>query len=180
MLSKTACRGRVCALVFLLFVSGGLFAQTVITGRVINSTDKQPIAGATIQVRDSRLATQSSPDGTFSLQSNKAISTLVITVVGFNPETVDVSGRTALGDIGLRYLNHFFKRRRGYRLHIAEKERPYRSSFRCKCCEYEQGSDRFHFESITRPGAWCGCARYGPARRRTAGANSGYQSFRKQ
>ena len=101
MLSKTACRGRVCALVFLLFVSGGLFAQTVITGRVINSTDKQPIAGATIQVRDSRLATQSSPDGTFSLQSNKAISTLVITVVGFNPETVDVSGRTALGDIGL-------------------------------------------------------------------------------
>jgi TonB-linked SusC/RagA family outer membrane protein len=101
MLSKTACRGRACALVFLLFVSGGLFAQTVITGRVINNTDKQPVAGATIQVKGSKVATQSGTDGTFTLTSNKAVSAVVITVVGFNPETVDVSGRTVLGDIGL-------------------------------------------------------------------------------
>jgi TonB-linked SusC/RagA family outer membrane protein len=101
MLLTTACRARAYALVFLLFISGGLFAQTVITGRVINNADKQPVAGATVQVKGSKVATQSGTDGTFTLTSNKAVSTLVITVVGFNPETVDVSGRAVLGDIGL-------------------------------------------------------------------------------
>jgi TonB-linked SusC/RagA family outer membrane protein len=101
MLSKTACRARAYALVFLLFISSGLFAQTVITGRVINSLDNQPIPGATIQVKGAKVATQSGTDGTFSLSSNKAVTTLVITVVGYNPETVDVSGKTVLGDIGL-------------------------------------------------------------------------------
>jgi hypothetical protein len=37
---------------FLLFLSLSLFAQTSITGPVLGNTDKQPIVGATVQVKE--------------------------------------------------------------------------------------------------------------------------------
>src|ERR1700680_1064412 len=85
---------------FLLF-SCCLFAQKTVTGKVSSNADKQPIAGATIQVKGTKIATQSNLDGTFSVSSPKDIGVLVITVVGFEPVQIPVSGRQSIGEIGM-------------------------------------------------------------------------------
>ena len=101
MLTRLACLKRIPALCLLLFFSQGLFAQSVITGRVINKSDNTPVQGATVQVQGSKLATQTGTDGTFTLTSSNAIKAVIITVVGYNPETVSIDGRSALGDIAV-------------------------------------------------------------------------------
>ena len=67
---------------FLLFLSLSLFAQTSITGRVLSSTDKNPIVGATVQVKGGKSATLTGSDGTFTITSSQKVSALVITIVG--------------------------------------------------------------------------------------------------
>jgi len=99
--SKTNVLARCCSIgVFLLF-SCCLFAQKTVTGKVSSNADKQPIAGATIQVKGTKIATQSNSDGTFSVSSPRDIGVLVITVVGFEPVQIPVSGRQSIGEIGL-------------------------------------------------------------------------------
>jgi TonB-dependent starch-binding outer membrane protein SusC len=85
---------------FLLFLSLSLFAQTSITGRVLSSTDKQPVVGATVQVKGGKSATLTGSDGTFTINSTQKVSSLVITIVGFESVTVPVSGNN-VGDIML-------------------------------------------------------------------------------
>ncbi len=85
---------------FLLFLSLSLFAQTSITGRVLSSTDKKPVVGATVQVKGGKSATLTGSDGTFTINSSQKVSALVITIVGFEAVTVPVTG-TSVGDIML-------------------------------------------------------------------------------
>jgi TonB-dependent starch-binding outer membrane protein SusC len=85
----------------LLFVSFSLFAQGPVTGRVISNADQQPISGATVQIKGTKLGTQTGTDGSFSITTPRANSTLVITVVGFEPLQIPLGGQTALGDIVL-------------------------------------------------------------------------------
>ncbi len=82
----------------------GLFsasAQKTVTGRVINSGDKQPIAGATVQVRSTGIATQTDNNGTFSVRVPADSNALIITVVGYEQLDVPTTGKTSIGDIGL-------------------------------------------------------------------------------
>jgi len=106
--SKTngACKGYVLSVIALLF-SFSLFAQTSITGRVIGKTDNQPVLGATVQIKGSKIATSTGPDGTFTLklQANNANPTLVVTAIGFEAIQVPVAGRTSLGDLALTQSN---------------------------------------------------------------------------
>ena len=82
-----------CFLLLLLSVCGSLFAQNRITGRVTNQTDNQPIAGATVQQKGSTNATQTASDGSFTLAA-PGNATLIISVVGYIPQEVSVSGRS--------------------------------------------------------------------------------------
>jgi len=82
----------------LLFLSVSLFAQTTITGRVLGNTDKQPIVGATVQVKGGKSATLTGSDGSFSITSSQKVSALVITIVGYEPLTVPVKGNS-VGDV---------------------------------------------------------------------------------
>lgn len=82
---------------FLLFLSLSLFAQTSVTGRVLN-TEKQPVVGATVQAKGGKSATLTGSDGTFSLTSSQKVSALLITIVGFESLTVPVRGNS-VGDI---------------------------------------------------------------------------------
>ena len=84
----------------LLFLSVSLFAQTTITGRVLGNTDKQPIVGATVQVKGGKSATLTGSDGSFSITSSQKVSALVITIVGYEPLTVPVKGNS-VGDVFL-------------------------------------------------------------------------------
>lgn len=73
-----------------------------ITGRVLD--DKQePVAGATVQLKGSTLATTTRADGTFSLQAPEAKGVLVISYVGYEQTEVAITG-TSL-QVTLKLLN---------------------------------------------------------------------------
>ncbi|HTQ65982.1 MAG TPA: carboxypeptidase-like regulatory domain-containing protein, partial [Puia sp.] len=84
-----------------MLLSSSLLAQKTVTGRVISNADKQPIVGATVQVKGTKVATQTGADGTFSITSSKEIGTIIITVVGFESLQIPVSGRPTVGDVVL-------------------------------------------------------------------------------
>ena len=74
-------------------------AQRAVTGRVINRTDNQPVPGATIQVKGSKVLAQSGADGTFTINLPNSNGTLVITGVGFQNLELAVTAGTPAGDI---------------------------------------------------------------------------------
>lgn len=104
MLFKTNSILRVCVLVCLALSSTSLFAQKKITGKVISGTDKQPLNGATVQVKGSKAATQTAADGSFAIDAGDN-STLIISSVGFDKQEVPVAGRSLLGEITLAASN---------------------------------------------------------------------------
>ncbi len=97
---KTNTLLKVCLLACLSLLSFNLFAQKTVTGRIIGNTDKQPVVGATVQVKGTKFATQTGADGSFSIPV-KENSTLVISSVGFERQEFPVAGRSTLGDIAL-------------------------------------------------------------------------------
>ncbi len=96
---KTSVLASCCCTALLLLFSCSLFAQKTVSGRVISNADKQPIAGATVQVKGTKIATQTGSDGTFTISSAKEIETLIITVVGFEPLQIPAAGRSSIGDV---------------------------------------------------------------------------------
>lgn len=97
---------RATALVILLFFTIEVFSQKIITGRVLGSTDKQPLAGATIEakgtaIKGTAIATQTKPDGTFSINLPTETKTLQISAIGFETQQLTLGGQTTLGDITL-------------------------------------------------------------------------------
>src|SRR5580692_9313465 len=99
---KTKGRGKSACLVMLfLLLTGYMYAQNPVTGKVINKTDNTPVPGATVQVKGSKVLTQSGADGTFSIQLPNATGTLVITAVGFANLEVPVTAGTPAGDVAL-------------------------------------------------------------------------------
>jgi TonB-linked SusC/RagA family outer membrane protein len=98
---KTSGLTRVYLVLALLLLSSSLFAQETVTGKVIGSSDKQPVPFATVQVKGERGATQTATDGTFSIRMAKSSGTLVISAVGFEALQVPVNGNAALGVLTL-------------------------------------------------------------------------------
>ncbi len=87
--------------ILLLLFSGHVFAQNPVTGKVINKTDNSPVPGATVQVKGTKVLTQTGTDGSFSIQLRKATATLAISAVGFASLEVPVTAGTPAGDISL-------------------------------------------------------------------------------
>ncbi|MES1161114.1 MAG: carboxypeptidase-like regulatory domain-containing protein, partial [Bacteroidota bacterium] len=101
---KTNARIRACLFLCLFFSSHLLFAQKKITGKVISNADKQPVLGATVEVKGKSTATQTTADGTFTIEAADN-STLVITSIGFLKQEVPVAGRSSIGEISLTVTN---------------------------------------------------------------------------
>ena len=97
---KTSSLLRVCLLACLVFASFNLFAQKKVSGKIISNADKQPVIGATVQVKGARGATQTGADGTFVIDAGET-ATLVISSIGFNKLEYPIAGRSALGEITL-------------------------------------------------------------------------------
>ncbi len=75
----------------LLFSVQFLWAQTKITGRVVDDKTGQPVSGATISVRNNtNLSTVSAEDGSFSLSAPQN-ARLIISYVGYKPTEVAAS-----------------------------------------------------------------------------------------
>lgn len=82
-----------CFLLLLLSAGNSLFAQNRIKGRVVNQADNQPIVGATVQQKGTSNTTSTGNDGSFAITA-PGNSTLVISVVGYTPQEVNVNGRS--------------------------------------------------------------------------------------
>lgn len=94
-------RGKFIALL-LCFTIYGAYAQRTITGKVVNSGDRQPVPGATVQVRNTGTATQTGNDGAFSIRVPADSSILLISVVGYEQLEVPTTGKTSLGEVGIK------------------------------------------------------------------------------
>jgi TonB-dependent SusC/RagA subfamily outer membrane receptor len=73
--------GKLSLLTLCLLVSFSVWSQRTIRGKVIDANGT-PLSGVTVTVRGTNTATQTNPDGTFSISAPQG-STLVFTSVGF-------------------------------------------------------------------------------------------------
>jgi TonB-linked SusC/RagA family outer membrane protein len=73
-----------------LCVCHTLLAQVTVTGKVTDAKDGLPIAGATVSIKNSNLATVTRNDGSFSI-STPANATLIVSFIGYNSVEVPAS-----------------------------------------------------------------------------------------
>ncbi|MDN3659259.1 SusC/RagA family TonB-linked outer membrane protein [Ferruginibacter paludis] len=76
-----------------LLLSAAAMAQSVVTGKITDSKDGSPVAGATVTVKGTQRSTQTAADGTYKLTVADG-STLVFTSVGFGRQEIAVNGAT--------------------------------------------------------------------------------------
>lgn len=88
-------------LLFLLaFTSSQLFAQSQITGKLLDSQTKEPLIGATVTIKGTTTAASASLTGSFKITiPAPGTAVLVISYVGYVPKEISVTSSKNLGDI---------------------------------------------------------------------------------
>ena len=79
---------RFYAVIFLLSISTGVFAQKQVAGTVTNAKDNTPVGFATVTVKGTNVAALSNADGSFVITLPPGKTTLIISSVGFDDEEV--------------------------------------------------------------------------------------------
>ncbi len=89
-------------LLFLLFSTAG-FSQYTVKGKITDDARNEPLPNVSVQIKGTRIGTVTGTDGTFSLAvpDNKSV-TLVISLVGFMSQSVNVSSSSASVDVTLK------------------------------------------------------------------------------
>ena len=77
----------------MLLASASAFAQNITVGGVVTDTNDEPVIGATVMVAGTQTGTSTDVDGAFSI-SAPANGQLVVSVIGYATETIDIDGRT--------------------------------------------------------------------------------------
>ena len=91
--------------VCLLFFTTVTFAQRTISGKVTGGTNNQGVAGATVAVKGTTIATQTDANGNFTLKNAPANgSSLVITNVGYESAEVAANARGPI-NVSLKAAN---------------------------------------------------------------------------
>src|SRR5450631_1788384 len=80
-----------------LLCSTLIFAQSVVTGKIIDIKNGKPISGVSVRVKSTKKGTQTDNEGVFKLPAN-ADDELEITYVGYASQTVKVGGS---GDLAI-------------------------------------------------------------------------------
>lgn len=86
-LTALRCLIPVCLLLF----ASTTFAQTSVTGKIVNSKN-EPVDGATVRAKGTDRAVVSSSDGSFSIVVPQNVSALVVSFVGFTEQEVPLTG----------------------------------------------------------------------------------------
>lgn len=86
------------ALLLLMGFSLTGFAQNVVTGKVTNSKDGEPIRGVTVSVKGTKTSTQTDIQGTYKISVPQSNSVLIFTSVGFSSVQVpaDAAGNVKM------------------------------------------------------------------------------------
>ncbi|MFN8288878.1 MAG: SusC/RagA family TonB-linked outer membrane protein [Chitinophagaceae bacterium] len=82
------------SIVFVCVVQLSFAQDRTITGKVTDSKEGTPVSGASVQAKGSRAGTSTRADGTFSLTVGSAVTTLVVSSVGYDRMEVAISGNT--------------------------------------------------------------------------------------
>ncbi len=88
-------------MVVLLISSSAIFAQTKLTGKVVDETN-QPLPGASLVVKDTNIGASSDFDGNFTLETSVSSGILQVSFVGYETTSVAFTGNTNLGTITLK------------------------------------------------------------------------------
>ncbi|HTN36087.1 MAG TPA: TonB-dependent receptor [Arachidicoccus sp.] len=75
--------------------------QKEVTGTVEDAKTHQPIAGASIQARDTKIGTLAGPDGTFTLSVPDTVSMLTVSYIGYSTREIPLAGQTGPISIAL-------------------------------------------------------------------------------
>ncbi|HEX2627932.1 MAG TPA: SusC/RagA family TonB-linked outer membrane protein [Chitinophagaceae bacterium] len=92
-----SCRNliRVSVLCTMLLLSHLAFSQNKsVSGKVTDSRDGTPVAGATVSGKGTKVATQTGADGSFTLSLPNEVTTLVISNIGFATQEIAMEGKT--------------------------------------------------------------------------------------
>ena len=84
-----------------LFVSATIAAQTTVTGIIYDAEMDAPLPGATVVVKGTTIGTVTNFDGQFTLTTDTASGSLVVSFVGYSPMTFSFDGSTDLGTVRL-------------------------------------------------------------------------------
>ncbi|HCE54435.1 MAG: TonB-dependent receptor [Lutibacter sp.] len=85
----------------LLISSTAIFAQTKLTGKVVDETN-QPLPGASLIVKGTKTGASSDFNGNFTLETTVASGTLQVSFVGYLTTSVSFNGNANLGTITLK------------------------------------------------------------------------------
>jgi outer membrane cobalamin receptor len=85
----------------LLISSTAIFAQTKLTGKVVDESN-QPLPGASLIVKGTKTGASSDFNGNFTLETTVASGTLQISFVGYLTTSVSFNGNANLGSITLK------------------------------------------------------------------------------
>lgn len=85
-----------CFLLFMLTIYTVANAQDkTVTGTVTSKDDGTPLPGVSVEVKGTKIATQTSSDGKYSINMPTGSTQLVFSYIGFLSKTVNISGKTA-------------------------------------------------------------------------------------
>jgi hypothetical protein len=86
-----------------LAISAQCFAQNIVSGRIINKTDKKPIANVVVFINSSAIESTTDSAGYYKLNLPVGKYQLLVTIVGFESykTPLTVRGKTTLNDIEL-------------------------------------------------------------------------------
>jgi len=82
------------ALPLVLLSFRALAQEKIVTGRVTDSKDGRPLASVSVLVKDTKIGTQTSNDGTFSLKVPSSATILVVSSVGYALQEVSIGTGT--------------------------------------------------------------------------------------
>lgn len=84
-------------LVFAFTLPSSAWAAALnISGTVVEAGTGEPLIGATVAVKDTRLIAVTDLDGNFSINNVDENATISVSYIGYKPEEVDLNGRTVL------------------------------------------------------------------------------------
>jgi outer membrane receptor protein involved in Fe transport len=88
-------------MVALLISSTAIFAQTKLTGKVVDETN-QPLPGASLVVKGTKTGASTDFDGNFSIETSVSGGILQVSFVGYETTSVTFKGSANLGTIALK------------------------------------------------------------------------------
>jgi len=89
-------------ILFATIASGQLFAQRMITGQVTDANTGDPMIGVNVLIEGTTTGTVTDLDGKYSLQVPSGSNALTFSFVGYEPQSVSLSGSSNVVDVALK------------------------------------------------------------------------------